>query len=80
MYAIPVTILEENASELSSAALCGCPQFPCNYGQPDGSRASLPDSMVVIVVIALFEATAGFCFARTGSIGEAFNFTAVLAT
>jgi len=35
--------------------------------------------LVVGIIIGLFEATAVVRFARTGSIGEAFNFSAILA-
>ncbi|MGA2121789.1 MAG: DUF4013 domain-containing protein [Methanoregula sp.] len=78
IYAIPIIILEVFAmgSIIAGAA----------SGNPTALLAGMAGAgliflvlVVVAIIIGLFEATAYVRFARTGSFGEAFNFSAILA-
>jgi hypothetical protein len=79
IYAIPVLIVE---FLVIGAAWMN--MMSGNYAAMSGAIAGMLLGIVVMiilaVIIALFETIGLVRFARTGSIGEAFNFNAIMAT
>jgi hypothetical protein len=78
IYAIPIIILEFIAMGAIIAAAATGDETAALAGIAGAGLIFLV-IFVVAIIIGLFEATACVRFARTGSIGEAFNFSAILA-
>lgn len=79
IYAIPIIIVEV---VLLGAAFAGAMSGDATAAMAAfGAMAiGLVVVLILAVIIALFEMIGVVRFARTGSIGEAFNFSAILAT
>ena len=79
IYAIPVIILEVLLiGGLMASAMSGNPA--ATMAAIGGMLVGFIVVMVLAIIIGLFETVGLVRFARTGSIGEAFNFNAIMAT
>jgi len=78
IYMIPVIILWVIAMGSMIAGMATGDESAVMAGLA-GAGLIMLVMLIVAIIIGLFEATAVIRFARTGSIGEAFNFSAILA-
>ena len=79
IYAIPVIIVESlMIGGLMASAMSG--NTAATMAAVGGMIVGLIVILILAIIIGLFETVGLVRFARTGSIGEAFNFNAIMAT